>query len=250
MKYAHRPRVKDNFLRDSTASMGTAVHAALQKWFGIVAKNYLYGNYVCKPCRKIRRHCFGMQECQLCGEEMVYEEYSVSKTQDTPFTGHIDGIMVLPHANYLIDFKGSSLEAMRSIEKNKQPYLKHYCQTNAYANAVAQPDQDFGEVTHIDKIVIIYLRRDKPAWDWTALQVPVSARIYRETLSYLKEGHRSLEELRIPRGFCDSPRDQHAKYCPFKEVCFSPLLETMLEDEILPQVKTKRTSIIEKALAT
>lgn len=249
MKVAHRPHVKEKFLLDSTASMGTAVHAALQKWFGLIAKNYTYGNWVCKPCRKIRRHCYGMQECHLCGKEMIYEEYAIVKTKDTPFTGHLDGILILPEANYLIDFKGSSLEAMRGLAKSRIPYLKHYCQTNAYANAIAQPDQDFGEVTHIDKIVIIYLRRDKPTWDWVALQVPVSARIYRETLSYIQEGHRSLEELRIPRGFCDSPRDQHAKYCPFKDVCFSPLLETMLGDEILPTVKPKRASILEQAFA-
>jgi len=249
LAYRHRPGAEDTFLKDSTASMGTAVHAALQKWFGIKAPNYLYGNWVCKPCKKIRRHCFGIQDCKICGEEMVYEEFSIKKTKLTPFTGHIDGLMVLPHGNFLIDFKGSSLEAMRNLASDKRPYLKHYCQTNAYANAIEDPEQDLGIIDHIDKIVIIYLRRDKPQWDWTSLQVPVSKRIYRDTLSYLREGQISLEKLQVPRGFCASSRDSHARFCPFKGVCFSPLLETMLEDEVLPPVKKKRKSILEMAMS-
>lgn len=229
-----RPLDEDAFVRDSTAIMGTGLHLALQKWFGI--QGYLYGNWVCVRCKKIKRHKTGAQRCKKCGRPMIYHEYAVKKNKKTPFTGHIDGILKMPSGEvFLIDFKGSSQQAIRQIKESGKPKETHYLQVNAYANALNTGTQDVGDLGQISKIIIIYVDRGAPHRLWHPVQVAVSERVYRDTISRIRVAKRSLKNMEIPRGLCVTPSDTYAKYCPWKTLCFSPALEGLLSDKVEPE---------------
>jgi hypothetical protein len=228
-----RPIFEESFVLDSTALMGTALHLSLQKWFAV--QGYLYGNWVCVHCRKIRRNATGMQLCSKCGREMVYREFEVAWTEETPFSGHLDGLLKFPDETYVIDFKGSSPEAMRAIRDSGKPKETHYLQVNAYANAVNLHPEAFGNVGEVTKLIIIYVDRSTPHRLWHPVKVPVSQKIYRETVGRIKIAQQSLEDLVVPRGLCLKPSDPYAKYCPWKILCFSPALDGMLSDQVEPE---------------
>jgi len=229
-----RPFEDDTFIRDAATLEGTALHLALQKWFGIAAADHTYGNWGCPTCKKIRRHKKGIQRCKKCGQEMVYVEYAVSKSRETPFTGHIDMILWYRDIKYLVDFKGSSLDKIKQIQQNGPKY-EHYLQTNAYANAINLGNQAVGPLQKIDKIVIIYVDRGRPWYTWWPVQMPVSKRVYRESISLIKKAHSSLKTMRAPRGICDSAADYTARWCEACSLCFDPLLETKLDDTVYPE---------------
>jgi len=229
-----RPFEDDTFIRDSATLEGTALHLAVQKWFGISMPDHAFGNWGCPECKKIRRHKRGVQLCKKCGNEMIYVEYAVRKMRETPFTGHIDMILWYRDIRYLVDFKGSSMNKIKDIQKDGPKY-EHYLQTNAYANAINIGNQSMGPLDRIDKIVIIYIDRGQPWWKWWPVQMPVSKRVYRESISLIKKAHASLETMQAPRGICDSAADPGARWCEAKSLCFDPLLETKLDDIIHPE---------------
>lgn len=229
-----RPFEDDTFIRDAATLQGTALHLALQKWFGIELPDHAYGNWGCRACKKIRRHQRGIQICKSCGNEMVYVEYCIKKMRDTPFTGHIDMILWYQDIRYLVDFKGSSLDKIKEIQQHGPKY-EHYLQTNAYANAINLGKQAVGPLDRIDKIVIIYVDRGKPWWKWWPVQMPVSKRVYRESISLIKKAHQSLKTMRAPRGICNSAADPEARWCEARDLCFDPLLETKLDDTVHPE---------------
>lgn len=229
---AKRPAYEEAFVLDSTSLMGTALHLVLQRWFGL--QGFLYGNWVCVHCKKIVKHHTGTPTCEGCGRPMIYEEYSIKRTKDTPFSGHVDGIFRLPNSTYLIDFKSSSLRAIRELRSSGKPKDTHYLQVNAYANAINMQPEVYGGVERIEKIIIIYVDRGEPHRTWHPVQVPVSQHIYKETISRIYLARQSLLEMRIPRGLCLMPSDPFGKYCSWKQICFSPAIEGLLSDKIQP----------------
>lgn len=229
-----RPQEDDTFIRDSSALEGTALHLALQKWFGIVLTQHAYGNWGCPECKKIKRHKRGVQLCSICGKEMTYVEYEVKRTEKTPFTGHIDMVLWYRDIRFLVDFKGSSMDKIKDYRTQGAKY-EHYLQTNAYANALNLGGQNIGPIGGVDKIVIIYVDRGKPWWKWLPIQMPVSKRVYRESCALITKAHQSLTQLVIPRGICTSATDHVARWCEARDLCFDPLLETKLDDEIHPE---------------
>lgn len=237
-KPGNRPKYRETFVSEAATSQGTVMHAVLQKWFGIEAKDYCYGNWICRPCRKRRRHRVGIQICKVCGKEMEYEEYVVTPGKNIPFSGHIDMVMKMMSANFLVDFKGCYPEKIQRIKMSGRPEEKHYLQTNAYANAInlRSETNEFGGVK-IDKITIIYIDRGRPNRLWHPIQVPVSQKLFQKTIGLIRRAKRSVKDSRLPEGLCIAPTDPHAIWCPWKEMCFNPLLETLLEDEPQPILK-------------
>jgi len=229
---AKRPAREEAFVSESTSLMGTSLHLVLQRWFGI--QGYLYGNWRCDPCDKEARHRTGTPKCDGCGRPMVYEEYEIKRTKVTPFSGHVDGILRIPNSTYLIDFKGSSLRAIREIRASGKPKSTHYLQVNAYANAINMLPEVYGNVETIQKIIIIYVDRGEPHRTWHPVQVTVSKQVYKDTVSRIYLARQSLLEMRIPRGLCLVPSDEYGKYCPWKATCFSPAIEGLLSDDIQP----------------
>lgn len=229
-----RPFEDNTFIRDSSALEGTALHLALQKWFGIELPHHAYGNWGCPECRRIKRHRKGVQKCDSCGQEMMYVEYSVKKNPQVPFTGHIDMILWYQDIRFLVDFKGSSIDKINEY-RNTGPKYEHYLQTNAYANAINLGGQKVGRLDRIDKIVIIYCDRGRPWWKWLPVQMPVSPRVYRETIALIQKAHSSLEDLLVPKGICESAADKTARWCEARHLCFDPLLETKLDDIVHPE---------------
>jgi ribosomal protein L37AE/L43A len=238
-----RPRREETFIAESSAWMGTALHQALQKWFGL--EGQLHGNWVCVHCKKIRRHQTGMQICSSCGLEMVYHEYAIACTKDNPFSGHIDGILHTPD-NYLIDFKGSNLEKIREYKADNKPKESHYLQVNAYANYVNDHLADFGLTEELKKIIIIYVDRGAPWKTWLPLQVPISRRVYKEVLGRIRLAQECLTTGRIPRGLCVDPADSYAKYCPWRTVCFSPAIDGILSRDV--EIEGKHQEVSEHEL--
>jgi hypothetical protein len=227
-----RPIHEESFASEAATLMGTALHLALQKWFAY--QGYLYGNWVCVFCKKIRRHASGMQICQSCGREMVYHEYEVQKSEQIPFSGHIDGILKYGTDVYLIDFKGSNPEAMREIKNSGKPKESHYLQVNAYASAVNLNPAAYGGIPEIKKVIIIYVDRSLPGRLWQPVKVPVSPKIYNETVARIKLAQLSLQDMVVPRGLCLKPADPYSQYCPWKTICFSPAIEGLLSDKVEP----------------
>ncbi len=236
-----RPYVEESFISETATLLGTALHLVLQKWFGI--QGNLYGNWVCVHCKKIRRHKVGIQQCPHCKRDMVYHEYSVKPSAKTPFSGHIDGILVLPDGTiYLIDFKGSSVPAIRDLKQGGRPKESHYLQVNAYAHAVNSDLKRYGLPGKIQKMIIIYVDRAQPWRTWLPLQVPLSKELYREAIGRVHFAKECLKTGKIPRGLCVTPSDEYARYCPWRHVCFSPALEGILSDDVQTESRKKGSS--------
>jgi hypothetical protein len=228
-----RPIFEESFVSDAATLLGTSLHLVLQKWFAI--QGNLYGDWVCVHCRKIRRRATGLQLCGTCGREMLYREFEIANSPEIPFSGHIDGILRYPDANYVLDFKGSNPDAMREIRSSGKPKEQHYLQVNAYANAINLNPEAYGCIGEVTKLIIIYVDRSLPHRLWHPVKVPVSQKIYRETVGRIKLAFQSLEDMVVPRGLCLKPSDPYAKYCPWKQICFSPALEGMLSEEVVPE---------------
>lgn len=229
--------------------MGDALHVVLQKWFGL-QEGVSWGNWKCLDCRKIRRHKYGPQKCKKCGQEMVYEEYDLPKKKGIPFSGHIDGLMDFPvSGKYLVDFKGSSAEKIRYIQRDNRPYDYHYFQTNAYANVVNMYPKHFGGFGPVEGIIIIYVDRGMANRLWHPLFVPVSKRVFRQCIGLIDEGAESLENLHLPNGICSSPRDPQGKWCKVRDLCFSRMVDATLKDKVWPiQKQDGKPSMIKRSL--
>lgn len=243
-KPQNRPRYEESFASEAATEPGTALHLVLQKWFGIAMREATFGNWGCRHCKKIRRHKLGMQICKSCDREMEYIEYEIKPSKQIPFSGHIDLILKVGRSTFLVDFKGSGYWKMVDLRRQGKPKENNYLQVNAYAHAINQmSDTDqFGGIT-IDKVVLVYIDRGAAnrSQAWLPMQVPLSPKLYRKTVGLIRTGHRSLEELVIPEGLCTHPTDPHAAWCPWKELCFDPLLETKLEPKPVREPKTKPT---------
>lgn len=236
-----RPLHEQSFISETATLLGTALHLVLQKWFGL--EGQLHGNWVCVRCKKMRRHHTGTPTCGDCGREMLYHEYAVTPCPETPFSGHLDGILVVPQdKNYLIDFKGSSVPAIRDLKNANRPKESHYLQTNAYAHAVNLNFRNFGLTEKIQKIIIIYVDRGKPWQTWLTMQVPLSTPVYRETIGRVQLAKECLKTGKIPRGLCVAPSDEYARYCPWTTTCFSPAIEGLLSDQIEPESRARQES--------
>jgi len=249
-----RPKTEDTFISDAATLEGTALHIALQRWFGIMLPNNAYGCWVCRKCKKIKKHKLGIQKCSVCGKEMMYHEYAITKNRKVPFTGHIDMILSFDsyRHNVLVDFKGSSLDKLAEIRNSRSAYPKHYVQVNCYANAINIGGQDLGKVEKINSVVIVYIDRGTP-WNWKGwvpIQMPVSRRVYRETMALIKTAEDSLKQPNAPIGVCTSQGDPTARYCEVNQMCFSPLLETLLHDEVYPEDKRPQDRTAERKIET
>lgn len=231
-----RPARKEKFMLDAAALLGTALHLVMQKWFAIMMPQSFYGNWKCLSCGATRKLRYGLQTCK-CGKEMLYDEFAIERSRKIPFSGHIDGILRFEGVNYLLDFKGSMQENMRSLKVSGHPKDTHFFQTNAYASAINKGWVQFGDLEHIDKIIILYIERGKAHRLWEPMMVSPSPKLFRDTLEQIKTGRKSLKQMVVPRGFCLSSNDGSSKWCPWKEVCFSPLLEEYLLDKVLPEKK-------------
>lgn len=232
---AKRPFDEESFVSESATLQGTALHMVLQRWFGLKAPDHCYGNWVCPRCRKIRRHATGTQYCYICQGEMLYEEYAVDRIGDILFTGHIDMILTLAAYNILLDFKGSSMKKIRGYRSAGAPKPENYLQTNAYSCAINSGLLDFGHIKKIDKIVILYVDRAEPWRNQHAFQMPVSDRVYRESTGLLQTALQSLETMQVPKGICINPQDSFGKWCRWRDICWSPMIETLLDDEVYPE---------------
>lgn len=234
-----RPHFEQKFVSETATHLGTALHLVLQKWFGI--EGFMHGNWVCVRCRVMEKNHTGTPRCKQCGREMLYHEYAITPSPQTPFSGHIDGILV-DDMNYLIDFKGSSVPAIRDLKNARQPKESHYLQTNAYAHAVNLDYQRFGLTAKIQKIIIIYVDRGQPWKTWLPMQVPLSTPVYRETIGRVQLAQECLKTGKIPRGLCVSPSDEYARWCPWQTTCFSPAIDGLLSDTVQPESRLQKES--------
>jgi hypothetical protein len=243
----HRPFKDESFISEAATLMGTALHTVIQKWMGIHGE--LYGNWVCLDCKRIRRHKYGIQSCSKCGQEMWYKEYAIVPSKKYPFSGHLDGLLRIGRKRYLVDFKGSSIEKIKRRARMGRPEEKHYYQTNAYAHLVNARPKTFGNFGKVGSILVIYVDRGAPHKMIHTVQMPLSKRVFKQTVGLLHEAHESVESMELPTGICAGPRDTHATYCRLKTMCFSKVCEVNLHDKVWPEVQPKNTSkMLERAM--
>lgn len=241
----YRPKKTEKFLSESAALMGTALHLACQKWFGIVHPDNWYGNYRCPVCGKMKRHRYGLQWCKKCRVEMVYEEYRVEQQKGVPFSGHIDGIFRTKDENYLLDFKGAYEQKIKKVRMSGYPVESHYYQTNGYACAINKGKVDCGDLTKIDKIIVLYIDRGRPHIFWYPVQVVPSLKVFKKTKTLIKLGRKSVSRLELPTGLCSSLRDKSAEWCDWKSVCFNSNLSSLLLSNPYPELHFKPQGIPE-----
>jgi len=257
--YRRLPLHKRPFERESIASEiatlpGTAMHLVLQKWFGVAVADHCYGNWECPACSTpekpvIKFYRLGVQQCDDCGQEMVYKEFEIKKARRVPFSGHIDMILWYREDDFsiILDYKSSAKRKLDAIRATGA-YPKNYCQINAYANAINLGDQDVGELKRIDKVALMYLDRGDAVANQLAYQFPVSIKVYHETIALIASAKRSVKDMVLPRGLCRSIDDEDAHWCPVKTMCFSPLLETLLDANIQPLDTGVRNRVLENKL--
>ena len=234
---------QEKFMLDASALMGTALHMVMQKWFAIMIPEAFYGNWKCATCHHTKHHTFGLPVCKHCGKEMLYSEYAIKKGPGLPYNGHIDGILKgFKGLNYLLDFKGSSQDHMRDLKASAHPAETHYCQANSYACAINEGLVKFGDLDHIDKLIILYVERGRPHKLWEPMVVSPSRKVWLKTRELIRVGNRSLKELVVPKGFCVTADDEPGRWCLWRSVCFSPLLESYLVDKVFPTSKFAKTS--------
>jgi hypothetical protein len=251
-----RPFEAEKISSEVATLPGTALHLVLQKWFGVAAMDHCYGNWECLRCSTpedpvVKKYAFGVQTCDRCGSEMAYKEFEIKKARRVPFEGHIDMILWYRESDFavILDYKGSSAKKMKLLkEAGAKP--NNYMQINAYANAINLGEQDVGDLKKIDKAMLIYFDRGDAIANQLAFQYPVSVKTYHETIALIAAAKRSLKEMMLPRGLCNSISDDEAYWCPVKNMCFSPLLETMLEGTIQPVDDGVRDRTLEKRLVT
>jgi hypothetical protein len=227
-----RPFQDESFIGDAASMCGTAMHLALQRWFGFTAQ--AYGFWRCHVCDVTTDvPAAGVQQCR-CGRPMVYQELQINKVPRVPFTGHIDMVLQTAAGWYVLDFKVVSPKKLFEV-RQQGPYRHHYYQINAYANAINLGGQPHVGLDQIAGVVLVYVDRGDPWINWQPIQLPVSRKIYRETLALIAAGKRSLKEMKPPRGICVAADDPEAKWCLVKHLCWSPLLETLLSDQVQPR---------------
>jgi hypothetical protein len=259
--YRRLPENKRPFERKSIASdlatlPGTAMHLVLQEWFGAQITDHCYGNWECPVCstpehRVMKYFALGLQQCGACGHDMVYSEFEIKKAHRVPFTGHLDMVLWYREDDFavILDYKGSTQKKIGEL-RSTGAYPKNYLQVNAYANAINLGEQDLGELKKIDKVALMYIDRGESTANQLVYQYPVSVKVYHETIALIASAKRSVKDMVLPRGLCRSIDDEDAKWCPVKALCFSPLLETLLEDTIQPLDSSVRDRIQEKRLTT
>jgi hypothetical protein len=242
-----RPFEEESFISEAATLMGTALHTVLQKWLGIEAE--LYGNWVCLDCKRIKRHKYGIQTCSKCGREMWYKEYAVNPSKKYPFSGHLDGLLRTSNYRYLLDFKGSSQEKIKARVHEGLPEEKHYYQTNAYAHMVNMRQKRFGNFGKVDGILVIYVDRGTPWKLIHCVQMPLSKRVFKQTVGLIHDAIESVNEMNLPTGICASRSDKNATYCRVKDLCFSKVCEAKLHDKVWPEAKQSNSSkVLERAM--
>lgn len=242
-------------------SIGTAVHEAMQAYFGYTG--VLYGSWECRVCEKTWVNQMSPGKC--CGQMTDYIEFSLVHTDprfgrrgDGEF-GHCDGIIPLPDGNgYLILEIKTTGESMVKVVRSKGAFPKHRAQASVYYDMFKEgyarvihrgrptPEHPEGK-TIFDVpgimppggpqgILFIYVLRDKPRMKyWTMLvHKPL-----KDTLKNLeKQIPRILNDRTnpgddLPSMKCKTKADATNEFgttCPWRGICFSPSKESAVKD--------------------
>ena len=191
-------------------TIGTAVHEVLQTFLGMAGM--LYGDWVCCGVTEYAR--IGSKTCPVCGNPQKYEEIAPSSVLGM----HVDGISV--KYNAVLEYKttGSS-----NLESLKEPYPKHLVQASCYVHALNEENG-----WDLDKIIFIYLSRDKPS-DYKIFVSTPNPNVYDDAVKQLNTAKKSLREGVLPERECASSSAGAWRSCPYTGICFkSP------EDFLLP----------------
>tara|TARA_Y100000310_G_scaffold341234_1_gene439740 strand:- start:4997 stop:5833 length:837 start_codon:yes stop_codon:yes gene_type:complete len=208
-------RYPDEALREESygfrfyVGIGTAVHEVIQQFLGM--NNVLYGHWSC--CGVIEKERLGSRSCPVCGRPQMYEEYNIEGS----LGAHVDGIV--PSMNAVWEFKttGSS-----NLPKLTSPYKKHHVQASAYLEGI-----NLQEGWDLDKIVFVYLSRDRPQ-DFKVFVVDPIPDTYTDAVESYSEARDSLYSGHIPEGICKSSSEGSWSGCTYAGICFSPSLDSML----------------------
>lgn len=95
---------------DVYTSIGTALHETVQKW--MPRQGSAFGDWVCHPCKKIRRATTN-RTCK-CGKEMEYREIEV---EYRGVKGHIDMILEDDGVYSVNDFKTTSMKKVEAVKQ-------------------------------------------------------------------------------------------------------------------------------------
>lgn len=232
----------DASYKDFYTSVGTVAHSVFQRWAG--ANGSIYGDWECrnKECgHKVHFSCKNI--CPKCGQEMMYEEFTVKAFDNT--SGHLDGVwrarlQKKRKSFWVIDYKTSSVRAIEGQKTERTfPYSKNVAQIEAYVPMIEQ------EINiEVDGWLLIYIARDNPRLfkvvghrmtDDEKQRVMVKVQLYDKQYGVVQRLKRQKQlDYLVRTKFCKN----HEHYvvdmkgfnpCKLAPVCFGSMLGDTLE---------------------
>jgi hypothetical protein len=245
----YRPEPISTYEFQAYVEIGNVLHTANQEWAG--RQGFLYGRWQCKQCKTILGESLGMpSHCPYCDNvaRWRYIEYALVEPR-TMLNGHCDGILCLERWG----IPGWALWEIKSIGRkyiedpefdpdNSPWYWWHRLQANNYFH-MAKPgwQMDHGAIPKNDRvaghhpgfprlqwIIHTYVCRDTPKLRRNFIHAPDEPTFDASVLPIL-EGKEALRNGQLPAGRCKDSSDELGRECPYRRMCFSPVLGNILQ---------------------
>ncbi len=228
------PKQNDSTLMDFFTSVGSTVHAVVQKWMGYTGR--MVGNWKCPNCEHLEK-LTTFKTCPTCHRDMVYEELTVKYKN---LSGHVDGVFVLDSGKYIVvDYKTSST---RKIEEAKFDNIGYKLQVLSYAYILRTKYK-----LPIVGASLLYIGRDNPFsyfekhFKITEVNLPKIKNFLHKQIDRYNAADQGLanQDVSIPIDHkpCFSRDDYYANMhvydtCPLLDICFTRSLAGHLSNKL------------------
>jgi hypothetical protein len=235
-----------SYAREVYADVGTTLHRDIQYWLGV--GGMIFGDWRCnnRRCSAFSpetdppqwKRMLGPVKCGACGHHCEYIELEFfvprfGKKKDP--AGHADGFIPLSALGVkdkakkdhyaLLEIKSAATSKITAIKNEPLEQLSWILQDSAYVGAAR------AEGIEVDAILLWLVDRAFPT-RITPLELPVIPDVV-ETASFeyrlIRQRIRKRQWGRLVR-LCDEPKE--GVYCPFVDVCFSPVAIDTIDERI------------------
>jgi hypothetical protein len=240
-------------------AVGTATHRIFQDYLKIGGK--IIGDWWCPQCRNLDRFST-YHTCKSCSSPLEYRELEIRDPRG--LIGHLDTLFKVDKDIWVVDYKTTSMEAVRRHHKNKHefPYRNNVHQIRAYVVLL-----EYYFKIKIRGWILVYLPRDHPFKDRVVIEGEMSTKskakelqklqrwikVHRLSLrAYTEEHVQTLWKYKL----CSSRKDYQTNYydffsiCPFVDKCFNHSMDEVMAQKLKLGLKNKVYPLINHAPAT
>ena len=235
-----QPWRKQSYIGDFYMNVGTAIHAATQRWLGrlgLLFGNWACGNVLCQLNQHddngelipaVRRR-FGPQRCPECRRELVYSEFSF---RDEP-TGHCDGLVKLGGITPA-DLDFALLEIKTAGKARMQEFLRDGPPLSYKLQAIIYCHKLNAMGFNVRGVLFLFIPRDDPQ-GMQPIWYPIGPKKAANIHASIIDGYEAVKKALSHGGFegisgaCVEEND--AYNCPYRVVCFSPDARSMFQDK-------------------